>query len=178
MVGPLLVRQEPRPLQPSLQRIVDQAGERGIVLARCVLGWHPQAAGSVQPAQGSCVHACATPSCLPLGCSFGSIFRPGSCAVARGLAAALARTNRTVVWAVNATHLPGAPWLPAWWLSALWRVLGSGAVMLRRDPEGPPCCASALPCMQLRARWPPWAFPLTCTPWPGRRKATCSASPG
>ncbi|KAL4431271.1 hypothetical protein ABPG75_006527 [Micractinium tetrahymenae] len=38
--------------------------------------------------------------------SFGSVFRPRSCDVARGLAAALAATNRTVVWAVNSTHFP------------------------------------------------------------------------
>lgn len=45
-------------------------------------------------------------------CSFGSIFRPGSCDVARGLATALASTNRTVLWAVNSTHFPGAPRRP------------------------------------------------------------------
>lgn len=37
MVGPLLVRADPRPLPPALQHIISQAGDRGVVVARCGL---------------------------------------------------------------------------------------------------------------------------------------------
>ena len=47
------------------------------------------------------------PCCLR---SFGTTFRPSSCDVVHGLAAALSAVNTTVIWAVDLAHLPvGCP---------------------------------------------------------------------
>lgn len=47
------------------------------------------------------------PCCLR---SFGTTFRPSSCDVVLGLAAALSAVNTTVIWAVDLAHLPvGCP---------------------------------------------------------------------
>ncbi|EFN58760.1 hypothetical protein CHLNCDRAFT_140490 [Chlorella variabilis] len=40
--------------------------------------------------------------------SFGTTFRPSSCDVVRGLAAALSALNRTVIWGLNPARLPAA----------------------------------------------------------------------